>query len=135
MNVIVISVTLNRHKRVFSQSSKVKRKPVPPPRKRSNEKEDSDSGDDGLEMKYLVATVEEDEGKYYFEDHSNIAPPPPPQVLEVRYMFSFLHNICFVIAVTGINDICEDDFPDHVKVMHQDRDQKFEVEYKVSTSS
>ena len=57
---------------------------------------------------------------------------PPPRV---KYMFSFLHNICFVIAVTGISDICEDDFPDHVKEMHQDRDKKFEVEYKVSTSS
>ena len=76
MNVIVISVTLNRHKRVFSQSSKVKPKPVPPPRRRSNKEEDSDSGDDGLEMKDLVATVEEDEGKYYFEDHSNTGTPP-----------------------------------------------------------
>ena len=65
-------MTSNRHKRVFSQSSKVKCKPVPPPRRRSNEKEDklSDSGDDGLEMKDLVAIVEEDEGKYYLENHS-----------------------------------------------------------------
>ena len=38
-------------------------------------------------------------------------------------------------AVTNCSDIREDDFPDHVKEMHQDRDQKFEVEYKVSTSS
>ena len=36
-----------------------------------------------------------------------------------------------VTAETGISDISEDDFPDHVKQMHQDRDQKFVVEYKV----
>ena len=60
----MISITSNRHKRVFSQSSKVKRKLVPPPRRRSNEKEDKviDSGDDLLEMKDLVAIVEEDKG-------------------------------------------------------------------------
>ena len=34
-------------------------------------------------------------------------------------------------AVTGRNDIPEVDFPDHVKQMHQDRDRKFELEYKV----
>ena len=39
------------------------------------------------------------------------------------------------LSETGINDIPEDDFPDHVKEMHQDRDQKFEVEYKVGTFS
>ena len=61
---MVLGITSNRHKEVFSQSSKVKRKPVPPPRRRSNEKEDkvSDSDDDGLEMKDLVAIVEEDKG-------------------------------------------------------------------------
>ena len=47
-------------------------------------------------------------------------------------MFLYQH---IVTAGTGISDISEDDFPDHVKEMHQDRDQKFEVEYKVSTSS
>ena len=34
--------------------------------------------------------------------------------------------------MTGCNDIHEDDFPDHVKQMHQERDHKFELEYKVS---
>ena len=34
--------------------------------------------------------------------------------------------------MTGCNDIHEDDFPDHVKEMYQDRDHKFELEYKVS---
>ena len=34
--------------------------------------------------------------------------------------------------MTGCNDIHEDDFPDHVKQMHQERDDKFELEYKVS---
>ena len=45
--------------------------------------------------------------------------------------------MCIVTAVTGISesDISEDDFPDHVKRMHQDRDQKFEVEYIVSIFS
>ena len=72
--VFEYSIPSNRRERVFSQSSKVKRKPVPPPRKRSNEKEDkvNDSGDEGLEMKNLVTMVEEDEGKHYFEDHLNI---------------------------------------------------------------
>ena len=36
--------------------------------------------------------------------------------------------------MTGRNDIHEDDFPDHVKQMHQERDHKFELEYKVSLS-
>ena len=35
-------------------------------------------------------------------------------------------------AVTGRNDIPEADFPDHVKQMHLDRDQKLELEYRVS---
>ena len=72
--VFEYSITSNRRERVFSQFSKVKSKPVPPPRKRSKEKEDkvNDNGDDGLEMKHLVAIVEEDKGKYYFDNHSNI---------------------------------------------------------------
>ena len=121
MVLSVVHIPSNRHKKVFSQSSKVKRKPVPPPRRRFSEEEDkvSDSDDDGLEMKNLVATVEEDDGNYY---HSNIGT---------------CYHLCtmyIVTAETGISDIPEDDFPDHVKEMHQDRDQKFEVEYKVSTS-
>ena len=73
-------------------------------------------------MKSLVVIVEEDEGKLYFED----------QQLDTC---SHPYMMCIVTAVTGISDISEDDFPDHVKEMHQDRDQKFEVEYKVSTIS
>ena len=80
-------------------------------------------------MKDLVAIVEEAEGKYYFENHSNISS------LWQLDTCSHLHMMYIVTAVTGINDIREDDFPDHVKEMHQDRDQKFEVEYKVSTFS
>ena len=37
-----------------------------------------------------------------------------------------------VYAVTARQDIPEADFPDHVREMHQDRDHKFELEYKVS---
>ena len=45
--------------------------------------------------------------------------------------------ICFIAVNSHIN-ISEDDHvkqmhQDHVKQMHQDRDQKFEVEYRVST--
>ena len=80
-------------------------------------------------MKDLVAIVEEDEGNYYFENHSNIS------FLQKLGTCSHLHMMYIVTAETGINDIPEDDFPDHVKEMHQDRDQKFEVEYKVSTFS
>ena len=78
-----MSITSNRRK---SQSSKVKCKPLPPPRRRSNEKEDkvSDSGDDGLEMKDLVAIMEEDESKYYLKT-------TPLQA--VRYMLSSLHDV------------------------------------------
>ena len=36
-------------------------------------------------------------------------------------------------TVTARNDIPEAEFPDHVKQMHQDRDHKFELEYKVSS--
>ena len=77
LNLNVLNILPNSHKRVFSQSSKVKCKPVPPPRRRPNEKEDkvSDSGDGGLEMKDVVVIVEEDEGNYCFEHHSNIGPP------------------------------------------------------------
>ena len=80
-------------------------------------------------MKDLVAIVEEDEGKYYFENHSNIS------FLQQLDTCCHLHIMYIVTAETGINNISEDNFPDHVKEMHQDRDQKFEVEYKVSTSS
>ena len=102
---------------------------MPPPRRQFNEKEDNDSCDDGLEMKDLVAIVEEDEGSYYFENHSHISS------LWQLDTCSHLHMMYIVTAETGINDIREDDFPDHVKEIHQDRDQKFEVEYKVSTFS
>ena len=34
----------------------------------------------------------------------------------------------YYTVVTGCNDIHEDDFPDHVKQMHQERDHKFELE-------
>ena len=45
-------------------------------------------------------------------------------------------TLCFNVltskyVVTGYNDIHEDNFPDHVKLMHQDRDHKFELEYEV----
>ena len=36
-------------------------------------------------------------------------------------------------AVTGRNGIPEAEFPEHVKQMHQDKDQKLELEYKVSS--
>ena len=49
------------------------------------------------------------------------------------YMMN-IHSIGFLLVVIGLSNIREDDFPDHVKEMHQDRDQKFEVEYKVSTT-
>ena len=34
--------------------------------------------------------------------------------------------------MTARRDIPEADFPDHVRQMHEDRDHKFELEYKVS---
>ena len=37
--------------------------------------------------------------------------------------------------MTGRDDIHEDDFPNHVKEMHQDRDKKIEIEYKVRIST
>ena len=34
--------------------------------------------------------------------------------------------------MTGRNDVHEDDFPDLVKQMHEERDRQFELEYRVS---
>ena len=120
----------NRYKGICRWSSKAESKPLPPTEKQVNEREEdsiSDSGEDGLEMKDLVATVEEDKDDYCFEDSSNIG-TFYQQLSTVFISMDFS-------AVTSCSDIREDDFPDHVKEMHQDRDQKFEVEYKVSTSS
>ena len=76
-------------------------------------------------MKDLVATVEEDKGDYY----STIL--HFPSFLQDSYAYTLFG---FLLVVVGLSNICEDDFPDHVKEMHQDRDQKFEMEYKVSTA-
>ena len=35
-------------------------------------------------------------------------------------------------TVTSRNDVHEDDFPDLVKQMHEERDRQFELEYRVS---
>ena len=116
----------NRHKGICRWSSRAKSERFSPTEKQVNERE-QDSGEDGLEMKDLVATVEEHKDKYCFEDSSNIG-------TFYQQLPSVFISMDFS-AVTSCNDIPEDDFPDHVKEMHQDRDQKFEMEYKVSTSS
>ena len=36
--------------------------------------------------------------------------------------------------VTARDDIPEAEFPDYVKQMHQDRDQKYNMEFQVSTT-
>ena len=67
----------------------------------------------------------DEKNEYYFEDPSNIGIP-------TLITFSMICLVYSYTLVTGRNDIHEDDFPDHVKQMHQDRDRKFELEYKVS---
>ena len=65
----------NRHKEICRWSLKAKSKPFSPTEKQVNEREEdsiSDSGEDGLEMKDLVATVGEVRDNYCFEDFSNI---------------------------------------------------------------
>ena len=61
----------NRYKGICRWSSKAKSKHLPPTKKQVNEREE-DSGEGGLEMKDLVATVEEDKDDNCFEDSSNI---------------------------------------------------------------
>ena len=38
-------------------------------------------------------------------------------------------------AVSGRSDIPETEFPDYVRLMHQDRDRKLEQEFKVQNHS
>ena len=70
-----------------------------------------------VEMKELVSINEKD--VYYFDAASNLG-------TVILFLFVLTKDV-----VTGYNDIYEDDFPNHVKMMHQDRDNKFELEYEV----
>ena len=62
----------NRHKGICRWSSKAKSIISLPPTKKQVNVREEDSDEDGLEMRDLVVTVEEDEDDYCFEDSSNI---------------------------------------------------------------
>ena len=70
-----------------------------------------------VEMKKLVSINEKD--VYYFDAASNLG-------TVILFLFVLTKDV-----VTGYNYIYEDDFPNHVKMMHQDRDNTFELEYEV----
>ena len=96
-----------------------------------NHVEDEESGRQSrpvnVEMKGDSIFVNYENDDYYYEDPSNIHVGSSIIFLIHMFLLSHLHTL-----VTGCNDIYEDDFPDHVKQMHQDKDHKFELEYKVS---
>ena len=52
---------------------------------------------------------------------------------DVEYTFYLWHycphNVCS--TVSALNDFPETEFPNYVKLMHQDRDRKLELEFKV----
>ena len=83
-----------------------------------NAKPEQQTHTEEVEMRGLVAVKNKENDDYYCD---------PTSTLCTIILFLF-----FVIdVVTGHNDIHEDDFPDHVKMMHRDRDNKFELEYEV----
>ena len=115
---------MSYRKRIFRKSGMVKSKPIHMSKRLNydEEEEASHTGAEEVEMKDIHNDDEKDD--YYFEDPSNLG----------SYSNFIIIN-CLIYSytiVTGRNDIHEDDFPDHVKQMHQDRGHKFELEYKVS---
>ena len=84
----------------------------------------TDSGE--VEMKDLGAFVDYDNDDYYFDD---------PSIIGIYHnLILHLHGLIdhLYTTVTGRNDVHEDDFPDLVKQMHEERDRQFELEYRVS---
>ena len=69
------------------------------------------SGPEEVEMKGLGVFVNYENDVHYYEDPTNIGS-------SIAFL---IHNILLRLLklVTGCNDIHEDDFPDHVKQMHQ----------------
>ena len=105
----------------------VRSKPLPTLLRRLNYIEpgrQTDSG--GMEMKGLGAFVDYDNDDYYFDDPSIIG------TLILFFIYMVLLVTCIYTVVTGRNDVHEDDFPDIVKQMHEERDRQFELEYRVS---
>ena len=82
-----------------------------------DEEQDRQTDAGKVEMKELVSINEKN--VYYFDAASNLG-------TVILFLFVLTKDV-----VTGYNDIHEDDFPNHVKMMHQDRDNKFELEYEV----
>ncbi|CAI7989140.1 Tyrosine-protein phosphatase Lar, partial [Geodia barretti] len=102
--VAVLLIVFVRWRRSHRGSVKVKSKPLPPPKPlREREEEEKGGSQSGLEMKDFEESNEE-EKEYYFEDPSNI--------------------------VVSRSDVPVAEFPEYVKLLHQDRDRKLEVEYK-----
>ena len=114
-------------KRICRNLEMVKSKPTPIPKRVhcDEEQEVSQIGAEEMEMKEIHEDDEKDD--YYFEDPSNIGSYSNYIFTDLFALYMYTYT-----KVTGRNDIHEDDFPDHVKQMHQDRDHKFELEYKVS---
>ena len=77
-----------------------------------------------------------EDNNYYFEDPLNIGIYLSlVNTMNHNFMNELLVIICstqlLCFTVSSRSDIPEAEFPDYVRLMHQDRDQKLELEFKV----
>ena len=54
---------------------------------------------------------------------------PLTQVIIFSQYFTVPHSLCTSVSVES--DVPESEFPDYVRLMHEDRDHRLELEYKV----
>lgn len=128
----------------------MKSKPLrpPPPEKQHREKEENEESQDEMEME-AIAEVDNEDKDYYFEDPLNIGITSStnsvyttfiPLVIIIvvwtssdKNVLYYTQLLCF--TVSAHSDIPEAEFPDYVRLMHQERDKKLENEFKVQYHS